>query len=419
MKVLRTEKCKIENYSQVVDRIDELSISVCKLWNVARYKCEREWRKTGKIPSESKLKSKLKEHRRYRELHSQTAQNVIEELWNAFKSWFEKRKNDSKARPPGYRRKNGRYPKASVTFKKSAICHDKKNKRLKLSNGRENSSLLVEYKSRPEVDLDRIQVVRLAWNGDRWQIHITHRKEIEPQSPGAQVCAIDLGVNNFATIVYDDGTSELYPENKLKEDEYYFLKKIAKCNKSNSNKARRLHKKRGRRREHFLHALSKEIMGRCEEKKVGRIIVGNLKSIRENETKNNNNYNLKLGQWPYEKFVQLLTYKAEKTGIEVVKMDESHTSQKCPRCGVIDRKNRVERGLYKCSNCGFTIHADVNGALNLLQKVTALSGSNGSVAEPVVNLFAVRSGISPSGCEEGKFHQAEQLQTLNSQPHTP
>lgn len=419
MEVLRTEKCKILNYSQVANSIDELSVSACKLWNIARYECEQEWKENGRIPSESVLKSNLKEHKIYRELHSQTAQNVIEELWNAFKSWFKKRENDIKAKPPGYRKRNDRYPKVSVTFKKSAVHHDKKNKRLKLSNGRKNNPLLIEYKPRPQVELDNIQVVRLAWNGDTWQAHITHRREVEPQEPGEHACAIDLGIKNFATIAYDDGTTEIYPGNKLKEDEYYFLKQIARCNKTNSNKARRLHKKRSRRRHHFLHAITKEITRRCEEKEIGRIIVGNLHGIRRNEGRYNDVYNLRLSQWPYEKFVQLLTYKGEEKGVKVVKMDESHTSQTCSTCGVVDKSNRVERGVYKCSNCRNTIHADVNGALNLLKKVTTHRGSNGTVAVPVVNFFAVRSGLEPSGSEEGKFHRVEHLQTLNSQPHTP
>ncbi|NIQ07370.1 MAG: IS200/IS605 family element transposase accessory protein TnpB [Candidatus Korarchaeota archaeon] len=146
-------------------------------------------------------------------------------------------------------------------------------------------------------------------------------------------------------------------------------------------------------------------------------MVGDLKGIREN--KGNDNYDLKLGQWPYEKFIQLLSYKAEERGIKVVTVDESQTSQKCSSCDVVDPSNRVERGLFRCSNCGHTVNADVNGAVNILKKVTTLRGSNGSVAEPAVNLFAVRSGIRADGSEEGTFHTMEQLQTLRDQKRSP
>lgn len=42
-------------------------------------------------------------------------------------------------------------------------------------------------------------------------------------------------------------------------------------------------------------------------------------------------------------------------------------------------------------------------------KETTLCGSNGCVAQPAVNVFAVRSGIEPNGSEAETFHTMEQL----------
>lgn len=63
------------------------------------------------------------------------------------------------------------------------------------------------------------------------------------------------------------------------------------------------------------------------------------------------------------------------TGIEVeiagqYMYYESYTSQTCSRCGTVDKTNRVYRGLYVCKECGVVINADVNGALNILKKVS-------------------------------------------------
>jgi len=38
---------------------------------------------------------------------------------------------------------------------------------------------------------------------------------------------VDLGIKNFAALAYEDGHSELYPLNCLKQDDYYFSKRIA------------------------------------------------------------------------------------------------------------------------------------------------------------------------------------------------
>ena len=170
------------------------------------------------MPSEADLKSFVKDHKASNGLHSQTIQNVVEELWDAFKGWFEKRKSDDRANPPKYRKHGDEYPKVSVTYKKTAVRHDTDNNRIKLSNGRKGDSLLIEYKSRN--DTPNIKIVRLVWSGEKWQVHITYEQEGEDVESGDGYCAIDLGIKNLATLVFDGGSSEMYPANKLKEDEY-------------------------------------------------------------------------------------------------------------------------------------------------------------------------------------------------------
>jgi len=56
-------------------------------------------------------------------------------------------------------------------------------------------------------------------------------------------------------LAYEDGHSELYPLNCLKQDDYYFSKRIAQCDNSNSEQATRLnHKKSARRTHYFPHS---------------------------------------------------------------------------------------------------------------------------------------------------------------------
>ncbi len=49
----------------------------------------------------------------------------------------------------------------------------------------------------------------------------------------------------------------------------------------------------------------------------------------------------------------------------VIKIPPHYTSQKCSRCGTIDKKNRLSQSKFKCLNCGFSIHADINAANNM------------------------------------------------------
>jgi putative transposase len=119
----------------------------------------------------------LKTHSKYKGLHSQSSQRVLEELAEDFNSWYGKRKNDSRASPPGYRKKNyydyngnrvhEEHPRSTVTWKQNGIRHDSKNNRVRLSKGANHKErpraleyILVEYETRPEVTIENLQQVR-------------------------------------------------------------------------------------------------------------------------------------------------------------------------------------------------------------------------------------------------------------------
>ena len=77
---------------------------------------------------------------------------------------------------------------------------------------------------------------------------------------------------------------------------------------------------------------------------------------------------------PFDKFIQMLTYKCKLKCINVILNEESYTS----KCSFIDNEQickhevylgkRVKRGLFK-SNSDKTINADINASFNILRKV--------------------------------------------------
>jgi putative transposase len=99
---------------------------------------------------------------------------------------------------------------------------------------------------------------------------------------------------------------------------------------------------------------------------------------------------------PHARFIEMLTYKAVLVGIQVHLTAEHSTSKASfldadplPVYGSAEAPpfsgRRVKRGLYRAAD-GTPIHADVNGAYNIIRKAAPeafAQGSSGCVVHPV------------------------------------
>jgi putative transposase len=121
----------------VSDDLNQVGFAAPKLWNVGRYYAQEQLDETGEIPNNGELKSELKGHERYTNLHSQSSQRVLEELAEAFNGWFAKRRNgDDRVRPYRYRKRGDSHPRSTVSFKAAGFKHDAQYPGVRLSKGR-------------------------------------------------------------------------------------------------------------------------------------------------------------------------------------------------------------------------------------------------------------------------------------------
>jgi putative transposase len=65
-------------------------------------------------------------------------------------------------------------------------------------------------------------------------------------------------------------------------------------------------------------------------------------------------------------FRTMLDYKQGWRGGEVLAVNPRYTSQTCPHCGYMSSLNRPQQALFSCMACGFTYHADIVAAQNIL-----------------------------------------------------
>ena len=111
---------------------------------------------------------------------------------------------------------------------------------------------------------------------------------------------------------------------------------------------------------------------------ISTLIIGNNQGWKQSINIGNVN-NQKFTQIPHSRLIDLLSYKAKLSGIEVIVTEESYTSKasaldgdKLPKYSP-DTKHkfsgkRIKRGLYQTAT-GKLINADTNGSMNIIRKV--------------------------------------------------
>jgi len=127
-------------------------------------------------------------------------------------------------------------------------------------------------------------------------------------------------------------------------------------------------KNAGKRRKSYHHFITTEenrYLKQLNLNNIKTIALENLKKVKMNKHgKFSCNMNRLLSFWHYAKVGKHLAQICEEQGIPLVLKNPWKTSQRCPVCGNIDRRNRRNE-KFLCLGCGHTDNADHVGAKNL------------------------------------------------------
>lgn len=93
-----------------------------------------------------------------------------------------------------------------------------------------------------------------------------------------------------------------------------------------------------------------------------------LKDLKVNGRRKDKQLNYRLSTFPYHKFTAYIDYKFYERGLNVSKINPKRSSIKCPVCGYISKRNRVNREVFQCRRCGFTYNAQYVACLNLFSR---------------------------------------------------
>ena len=189
-----------------------------------------------------------------------------------------------------------------------------------------------------------------------------------PRAQPKKILSIDLGVNCPLT------TTILH--NQILQTHKFYGKKLTKLIKARTRRKAQLQKskaenapnvsKHTNRINALLHSYTNEIVKKAQNHNLS-IVVGNLTNIRRRKWikgKTSKAVRKKVHNIPYYKTMELLNYKAKLANVPLVFVNEAYTSQTCSKCGNCDPNSRKQT-QYNCTKCGFSTHADINGAVNI------------------------------------------------------
>ena len=211
------------------------------------------------------------------------------------------------------------------------------------------------------------QVTVKKYPSGKWYASISVEFEMDtsvrPIKDNTEAVGIDLGIIHF---VYDsNGNSIDHPKflttslQKLKVlQQQLARKKRGSSNRKNQRiKVSRQFEKVCNQRNDFLHKLSRRYVNSYDIISVENLNVKGLIGISYNAR------NISDASW--SKFLQMLKYKAESAGIQLVRIEPRGTTQMCSGCEKTVPK-RLWNRVHKCDNCGLTLDRDHNAAINIL-----------------------------------------------------
>jgi len=297
------------------------------------------------------------------------SQQALKDLERAYTNFFEKR-----ADFPRFKRKG---------IGDSLRFPDPKQIKLEQGNSRLFLPKLgyIRYRNSRPV-LGEVRNVTVSQSSGKWFASIQTRREVDVPLPTATTAiGIDVGIARFATL--SDG-SHVAALNSFKTHEQRlarYQRRMARKKKFSRNwkkaKARvqKIHTDIANARKDLLHKTSATISKNhalvCIEDlqvlNMGKSATGTLEAPGKN-VRAKAGLNKSILDQGWREFRRQLEYKTAWSGGMLLAVPAHNTSRTCPCCAHVAKENRKTQVRFACVSCGYENHADVVGAINILER---------------------------------------------------
>jgi putative transposase len=373
--------------------IDAAAFQSKNLYNAALYEIRQSYIHEGIYLNYNEMDRRMQSHEAYKALPAKVSQQVLKQLAEVWRSFFEARAayeqdpSTFTGRPKLPKYKHKTEGRNMLMYTIQAISQGKNG----LKRGMIKPSML-PISVKTQQDPQHIDQVRIVPRHGYYVVEVIYTKETIQANIDSSFCVgIDLGVTNLAAIASNrEGfIPRLVNGRPIKAWNQWYNKRMKELkNKLPKDDRERVTKQmeqitntRNRRIQHYLHTASKRIIDFLVQEGVGSVIIGK-NPLWKQEVNNGRHNNQTFVSIPHARFIEMLTYKAALVGIQVEVTEESYTSKasfldldSLPTYKSNDEEKHIFSGkrigrrnrLYRTKD-GRKICADVNGAYNILRK---------------------------------------------------
>ena len=378
MEITLVEKHQIKYHSKEHKECDKLCFLSKNLYNSTLYTIRQHYFNTKKYLSYPELNKKFAFDNQvdYRALPAKVSQQTQRLVDQNFKSFFALLKTENLNWRP-------KLPKYLDKVKwRQVVFYDKQVLSFKQKGFAKLSGTFIKLKTNKPVCFARI--VPHNW---KYTIELWYKVPLrEMLANKGRYASIDLWVNNLVTLASNCFNPLIINWKPLKSINQYYNKATSELKKTSYSR-KKLWNRRKNKITDYLHKASRYLVNHLVSNGIDTLVIGYNKEWKQ-ETKlwkvNNQNFvNI-----PFQKLIEMLSYKCRLVGIQVVIQEESYTS----KCSFLDNESiekhseylwkRIKRWLFKSSSWKI-INADVNWALNILRKHVASIREELSFADEV------------------------------------
>jgi putative transposase len=307
-------------------------------------------------------------------LYSQAQQEVAHRVSNSIFRVFRMKKQGKKCGFPRFksidRMKSLHYPQSGFVLDKKLAVSPFGELSIKKHREVEGKIKTLTLKREP--------------SGKWFAIFCAEQEPHKPMANNGGAVGIDLGLKNLAMLsngeVIKNPRHLTAHETKLAQTQ----RRLSRKTKGSANRKKaklrvaRQHEQVANARLDFLHKATTSLVNSYS-------LIG-LEKLASQEMAQDR-FGKQINDAGWGTLANMVAYKAESAGCQVVFVDAKNTTQECSQCHEIVKKTLADR-THDCPACGLSIDRDLNAARNILARATAgLAGRNacgdGTIVPPV------------------------------------